>query len=291
MNIVFYLHDELDPFVFEKKIQWFKRHYTLVSSKDIYDYYYQGKALKNACHLTVDDGWLSTYQIIFPILLKYQIPISIFVSPHMCSLGKNFWYMEAKGYDEGKIKDILISRAIFTSEIKKYPIDLIFKEMKISDVYDVLEEYRKIHQVELKPRNVVNIDELFEMQRSGLVEIGAHTKMHPILMLESENVVRNEIKDSIEELSDILHRQIISFAYPNGIPNIDFGKREIEYVKKYGIKLAYSVQPGSFTSSKDPLIIPRTCSIPRLKLGGIGLHLPSLHDQMKPRNEIRKYKL
>ena len=83
MNVVVYLHDEPSSDVFEKKILWFQKHYTLVSSEMVYEYYYHGKQLKNACHLTIDDGWLSTYQVVFPILKKYNIPISIFVSPYM----------------------------------------------------------------------------------------------------------------------------------------------------------------------------------------------------------------
>lgn len=291
MNVVVYLHDEPSSDVFEKKILWFQKHYTLVSSEMVYEYYYHGKQLKNACHLTIDDGWLSTYQVVFPILKKYNIPISIFVSPYMCSNGKNFWYMELKGMDEMCLKDILISRNLFVPEVKTFPIDLIFKEMRIDDVYSVLEEYR-LKQSELpKARNVVNIDELLEMDRSGLVEIGAHTQTHPILSNENDERVRKEIRSSVEELSDILHRKVISFAYPNGIPGLDFGNREVELVKECGVKLAYSVCPGVMKREGNALRIPRTCSLSRLKLGCVGLKLPSMHDQVKPRRRICDCKL
>ena len=291
MNIVVYLHDEPNADAFEKKILWFRKHYTLVSSKDVYEYYYHGKRLKNACHLTIDDGWLSTYQVVFPILKKYDIPVSIFVSPYMCSNGKNFWYMESKGMDEMRLKDILIKRSLFTPEVKTFSIDLIFKEMKIDDVYGVLEEYHLRQSEAPKARNVVNIDELLEMDKSGLVEIGAHTQTHPILSNENDERAREEIKSSIEELSNVLHRKVISFAYPNGIPGVDFGDREVRFVKECGIKLAYSVWPGVMKQNGNALRIPRTCSLSRLKLGYVGLKLPSMHDQVKPRRRIRVCKL
>lgn len=291
MNVVVYLHDEPSTDIFEKKILWFQKHYTLVSSKVVYEYYYHGKQLKNACHLTIDDGWLSTYQVVFPILKKYNIPVSIFVSPYMCSNEKNFWYMESKGMDEMCLKDILINRNLFAPEVKTFPIDLIFKEMRIDDVYDVLEEYHLKQSEPPKARNVVNIDELLEMDKSGLVEIGAHTQTHSILSNENDKRAREEIRSSVEELSGILHRKVISFAYPNGIPGLDFGNREVELVKECGVKLAYSVWPGVMNRDGNALRIPRTCSLSRLKLGYVGLKLPSMHDQVKPRRKIRDCKL
>ena len=291
MNVVVYLHDESDANIFEKMILWFRKHYNLISYKDVYSHFYCGKRLRNACHLTIDDGWLSTYRVVFPILKKYGIPISIFVSPYMCSGGKNFWYMESKGMDEAYLKDIVISRNLFAPGIKRFPIDLIFKEMRIDDVYDVLKEYKLKKGETLVTRNVVNVDELLEMEESGLVEIGAHTQTHPILCNESDERAKREIKLSIEELSDILHRDVSSFAYPNGIPGLDFGDREVKILEECGIKLAYTVQPGVMNGGGNALKIPRTCSVSRLKLGYVGLRLPSMHDQVKPRKEICKYKL
>ena len=193
--------------------------------------------------------------------------------------------------NEMRLKDILINRNLFVSEVKTFPIDLIFKEMRIDDVYRVLEEYRLKQSESPKARNVVNIDELLEMDRSGLVEIGAHTQSHPILSNENDERAREEIRSSVEELSDILHRKVISFAYPNGIPGLDFGNREMELVKECGVKLAYSVWPGVMNRDENALRIPRTCSLSRLKLGCVGLKLPSMHDQVKPRRRIRDCKL
>ena len=291
MNIAFYLHDEKDSVVFERQLLWFKKNYALVSSQDIRACYYEGKKLKNACHLTIDDGWLSTYQVIFPLLKKHAVPASIFVSPQACLEGNNFWYMEYKGYDETCIKKILIRRGLFTSNILPFPVDLIFKEMKIDDVYSVLEEYRSLNRISLKSRAIINERELKEMDASGLIEIGAHTITHPVLANESAERMENEIRCSIDGLSQLLNRKITSFAYPNGLPGVDFGSREMEIVKSCGIELAYSVQPGTFTGKGNPLAIPRTGSIARLKLGYMGLHLPSLHDQEKPRKLIRSCKL
>lgn len=291
MNIVFYLHDEKDPVVLEKRLRWLGERYHFISSEEIREFYYGGKKLKNACHLTIDDGWLSTYQVVFPLLKKYRIPASIFVSPKMCLDGGNFWYMEAKRYDENELKTIMIRRKYFSPGIGRFPVDLLFKEMKIDEVFTVLQEYRELHHIASSGKGVVNMDELLEMDRSGLIEIGAHTLTHPILLNEEDVRAEKEIKESVSVLSGILNKKVTTFAYPNGLTGLDFGPREIGFVKSCGIELAYSVNPACINSKKNPLAIPRTGSFTRLYLGKVGLRLPSLHGQASLRRTIKKYRI
>ncbi|MCQ4914174.1 polysaccharide deacetylase family protein [Bacteroides nordii] len=291
MNIAFYLHDIKDAVSFEKQLIWFKKKYRLISAADLRDIIYEKRNISNCCHLTIDDGWLSTYQIIFPLLKKYNIPVSIFVSPEMCKNGKNFWYMEYRKEDENSIKTLLVDEKIFTREILSFPLELIFKEMKVDEVYSILEKYKILNNMPLNERNIVNIDELCEMSSSGLVEIGAHTMSHPILANEDASRSEREIQQSIRELELIIGTKVKSFAYPNGIPNLDFTQREVNFVHSLGIDLAYSVNPGVIKTSTNPLCIPRVGSTNRLKLGLLGLRMPSLHDQVNPRKKIKSYKL
>lgn len=291
MNISFYLHDELNSTLIEQQLLWLKSRYTMISSEDVKEFYYGGKSLKNSCHITIDDGWRSTYDVIFPLLKKHNIPATIFVSPKITNDGTNFWYHEYKGYDAEKIKSILINKGFFTEKVRLLPLDLVFKEMLIDDVNEVLELYRSEFGVSLKERGFVNPAELIEMDKSGLVEIGAHTMTHPILANETDTRSEREIIQSVESLSEILGHKVTTFAYPNGLEDLDFGKRETATLEKIGIELAYTVDPGVLNAKENPLLISRTCSISRLKLGRLGLMLPSLHDQVKPRQEIRKHKI
>lgn len=42
MNFVFYLHDETSLQNFEQKLLWFRKHYRLVSNKDVEEHLYNG---------------------------------------------------------------------------------------------------------------------------------------------------------------------------------------------------------------------------------------------------------
>lgn len=291
MNITFYLHDEKDPKALENLLHEIGKKYKFVSWQEVYDYYYKGLDLHNTCHITIDDGWLSTYTIIYPILRKLNIPASIFVSPRITLSGENFWYYDIKQHDENSIKDFLIKKGLFKNEVRKYPLELILKEMKIDDVISVINEYKSYQNLLNNERGFMNLEEIKELSDSGLIEVGAHTMIHPILSNETKERSSFEIKNSIEYLSKILNKEINIFAYPNGLYGLDYSKREMEIVKSCGIKLAFSVNPGEYKRGGDPFNIPRVCSLSRLKLGKLGLILPSLHDQNKPRTQIRKLKL
>lgn len=291
MNFAFYLHDEKSQEEFERTLLWFKSRYNLVCMQELREHIYENKPLKNACMLSVDDGWLSTYDIIYPVMKKHNVPFTIFVSPEVMEKGMNFWYYTMRFCNEVELKDIMIRRGYFSEDIHKYPIEFIFKEIQVDDIYDVLAEYQSNHPELTIPRGFMNIQEVLELHKSGLVEIGAHTIMHPILSNETEERSCKEIQQSLVRLSEMLDSEVKTFAYPNGIEGVDYGSREQEFAKSVGVDMAFSVDPGVITPNTNPLSIPRWGSKARLKFGRLGMYLPSRMNQVKIRKEILKYKL
>lgn len=287
MNIVYYFHDEKSVAAFETKIKWLKSHYDLISFDELIDSIYNQKKVRNACHITVDDGWRSTYDVIFPVLRKYKIPFTIFVSPKICREEVNFWYHSIKLFDPTDFMNFLIKEGVYKNGINRFPLDLLMKEIEIDRVYSIIRKYEVINNIK-EGRIFMNQQELTELNDSGLVEIGAHTMIHPVLSNVSYNEAVYEIEESVNELNKLTLKPIRAFAYPNGLKDIDFGRREMEIVKKTGVLAAFSVDPGVFDNA-DPMSVPRVGSQKRLALGRLGLMLPSLSNQKGIRNEIRKY--
>lgn len=290
MNFVFYLHDEQSQEQFEQKLLWFKSRYNLVGIQDVEDCIYNGRKLSNVCHLTVDDGWRSTYEVIYPVMKKHGVPFSMFVSPHVLETGMNFWYYTMKFCDETELKQMLVDRGYYSRDAVRFPFELLAKEILIDDVYQLLDEYVTSHHLHIE-RGFCNLHELIEMKDSGLVEIGAHTMTHPILASVDAERSKNEITNSVLRLSELLNKEVRTFAYPNGLKNLDFGEREMTTVKKAGIKMAFSVDPGVVSRSVNPMAIPRVGSEKRLKLGRLGLWLPSVTNQAGVRAQILKCRL
>jgi len=242
----------------EANLKVLLRHFHMVSASQLEKFYHDGLPLKNACHITVDDGDISVYTHLFPLIKKYQIPISIYVSPQAVKTGKNFWFQEIAGYS---LPDLLKSyNHIFQAKhrfINKYQVNALLKSHNLVEIHRVIDWHKKKNGIDDKPRRSLTLEQLTELRDSGLVEIGSHTLNHPILKNETEELVDYEISQSILDLEILLGEKVSLFAYPNGIPGIDFGLREMQILKKCGIKLAFSTKSEGFSLQDNPFSIPR----------------------------------
>ena len=286
MNFVFYLHDVASLKEAEDTLLYFRSKYTIIPSTEISKVVSEG-GRGNHVVLTIDDGWRSTYDYFFPICKKYNIPVTIFVSPQVAKTAENLWFYKLKYCNESKVLEYLVDNYIFEKSLTGHPVDLALKELTIDKVNNIIDSLLESQL----PRGFCNIEELREMHKSGLVTIGAHTMIHPILSNETDERSEYEIKESIKQLEDILQDSVTTFAYPNGLYGVDFGEREKKVCRENGIKKAFSVDPGVLGRNMDWMSIPRCGSINRLKLGRLGMILPSLYNQAGKRESIRKKKV
>jgi peptidoglycan/xylan/chitin deacetylase (PgdA/CDA1 family) len=141
--------------------------------------------------------------------------------------------------------------------LKSYSMNVILKNMKVTQIWELIRKYNLLSNLPLKEHQNISIEQLREIDRDGLITIGAHTLNHPILANESDETSKQEILDSIRGLENILEHEVKYFAYPNGTPNLDFTVREIEILKNANCSLAFSAEKKNFTLTDIPLSIPR----------------------------------
>ena len=257
-NTVINFHAIYDSAWMESVFLLLKKKYTIISLDELMAYYYNNKELKNTCHITFDDGNSTFYKIVYPLLKKYNIPVSIYVSPYITKHGGNFWFQEIKDYDQKIFRNIIAEaekKPIFNKQI--LPITAILKSFPISKIHEYIRQYKEGTKTLDKPSLNMNTKQILDLHKSGLVAIGAHTQFHPILKNESNDKAETEIITSVLELGEILGKKVEHFAYPNGIPNMDFGYREMNYLKQARIKLAFSTELKPFDNDDNVLSIPR----------------------------------
>lgn len=290
MNLVYYIHDVASSEEFEQTLLFLRHHYRFISPDELRKFLDGQISLNNTCLLTIDDGCLSSYQYIYPVLRDQKIPAILFVSPDVCQKKQDYWFYLLRFCDESDVKKKLIDNRLYDSGIVDYPLDLLLKGLPADTVSKLISDCLADRPQSI-PRGFINTQELMEMHDSGLVEIGAHTLSHPILSLESDERAKKEITESVRRLSELLGAPVRSFAYPNGIPGMDFGKREMQFVKETGVDLAFSVESNTVRHATERLAIPRIGSINRLKLGYLGVRLPSLSNQAGTRKRIARHLL
>lgn len=258
MNRILNFHYANDSKWFDRIICYLNNRYKLVSVEAICELY-QGHTDNNSCcHITVDDGDKSFFDIMFPVLKKYKVPASVYVSPKMCKEKSNYWFQEIQGYSQIELKRTIADVCNMPlNMLQKYKIESILKTMPILQIYEVIERYQKTTNTPVKSCRNMTVNDLIDVEKSGLVTIGAHTLNHPILYNEDDANCKYELKESVYELSTVLKHEIKYFAYPNGIPNLDFNEREQSYLKEIGIYLAFTTESRNMSSSDHPLCIPR----------------------------------
>lgn len=82
----------LTPQRFESQIKWLKDNgFNIISLKDAVEFLQgirQSLPTKPVV-ITADDGWQSAYTYMYPIVKKYNIPVTLFIYPETISKGKN----------------------------------------------------------------------------------------------------------------------------------------------------------------------------------------------------------
>ena len=257
-SLVLVFHKEEDGALFEKIILALKARYNLVSAAALEGLLLKKQKPENVCHISFDDGYSSFYRIIFPLLKKHKVPVSLFVSTEVIISQKNYWFQEINGYDEKLLKKILANQLnILYASISRFTIMQIFKCLPAKIIQAVIIQYQQQTVCGIKPYQNISIAQLKEMESSGLVTMGAHTINHPVLANETDAYCQFEIKESIDKLESILGHPIKYFAYPNGRPGFDFTDREISYLKENNIALAFSTELGHLSANTNPLSVPR----------------------------------
>ncbi len=127
-----------------------------------------------------------------------------------------------------------------------------------TDVFPILKKYNAKAITYIVPNflnkpNNMDVWQLKEIVKSGLVEIGAHTMNHAYLVGLPKKRVEYEVIQSKKYLEKQLGIQVVSFAYPYGA----FDNQAINVVKDAGFKTAVTTIHGNLVMDINRYFIYR----------------------------------
>jgi peptidoglycan/xylan/chitin deacetylase (PgdA/CDA1 family) len=99
---------------------------------------------------------------------------------------------------------------------------------------------------------MLNAAQLRNMESAGM-EICSHTVSHCRLTEANDTTIKNELADSKKRLSDILGRDVSTFAYPYGL----YDSRVVDATRNAGYRIAFTTVPGFGTIDNDYLRLRR----------------------------------
>lgn len=232
----------------------------------------EGGLKENTVCITFDDGYLSVYDIAFPILKKQGLGATVYLLTDWVNGKLSLWwedlndmilaYRPDKGIDAeiAKIGDdmkIESSRYITADGISKDSLLSHFAHelMKSSDnrKKSILDRLRGLlfggesyESAEVRP---ITWDQAREMVGDGIM-FGAHTCSHVNLSYVDMETARDEIVRSKEELESRLEREIRGFAYPYGYDVAGYA-RLIPLLEETGLDYACTSWWGNNTNSSN----------------------------------------
>lgn len=114
------------------------------------------------------------------------------------------------------------------------------------------------HQAGASPKDVPVMSEsdLRDLHARGF-GIGAHTVSHPILSSCAVDRAYEEVAGSREMLESMVRGKVTAFAYPNGVPERDFGPEHIDMVRRAGYTSAFTTHHGTASIETSQFQIPR----------------------------------
>lgn len=243
----------VSPQKFEEQLDVLSKYYKPISLIDLRKYLDKGKLPKSSVIITFDDGYANNLYNAKPILEKYSIPATVYITTGYIGQNTEYWWDELERIfiHPGNLPESLSVRIsdknydFHLSNCSNYSIndfnkykDWISKDKPptprhsvLIDIWKKLKFLKHVEQqlilnylrnwsgISISPRSThrpLTDSELSELAKCNLIEIGCHTVTHPSLSILSKSTQKDEILNSKSYLEAKLGYEIKSFSYPYG---------------------------------------------------------------------------
>ncbi|HDN74422.1 MAG TPA: polysaccharide deacetylase family protein, partial [Archaeoglobus sp.] len=235
---------------------YFYRNFKILSLNELVQYIRQGKPLpKRVVIITFDDGYRDIYLHAYPILRKYHIPATIFLTTGLIGTGNLFWWDKV-----AYVIQHTIATQLSLDELGSYSLHSksarFHASLAITEGLRKLPNERRVSLVEkllsttgvdipedLGKKLILSWDEVKEMSNGG-IEFGAHSVTHPVLTNMPLEEAKWEIVQSKKDIERKIGKEVTAFSYPNG----NFSPKIIEIVQESGFDCAVSTLPRKLIS-------------------------------------------
>jgi peptidoglycan/xylan/chitin deacetylase (PgdA/CDA1 family) len=284
---------EVDPWYLCVTPEHFAMHLEIIrkqarplSLKQLAQAHQESRIPDRAVVITFDDGYVDNLHNAKPLLERYDIPATVFLTGGLDVPTREFWWDElyralvrpgtlpsslTLGTDKVRRWE-LAGAAVYTNE--DYQRDCThdgkFSE-RVNFYYSVWEWLRPLPREERRRMldeivawagarlEVPTVHRFLEPEEIGalaegkLVEIGAHTLSHELLPAHTAAFQRAEIEQNKLYLEDLLAQPITSFSYPFG----EYSPETVSLVREAGFISACSVIRDIVWRKSDRFLLPR----------------------------------
>ena len=262
------VNDEQDPFfpatpvkIFGRQMDYLASHFNVLDLDEAIERLKKKDVIENAVVITFDDGYKDNYVIIFPILKRLSIPVTIFLPTASIGSEKPLWHDRV--FSAFRNTQVSVLRN-FSNSSKVYPLGTT-KE-KFSSLREVSKFLwsldnderslwidRLIKQLGVSDESAVEPlltwDDVKEMHQNG-ISFGSHTVTHSILSRLPLDEVKAEVYESKKIIEEKIGSPVRTFAYPVGRKE-DFNEITKNLLKEAGYTCALTTIFGANDDQQD----------------------------------------
>ena len=221
--------------------------------------------------ITFDDGYKDNLTTALPILEKYELPATCYITTGLVDRTSELWWYEQNFIILNSTKlDFKWNGKVFKRSLQSlrekhvaiYDFNKLFKRLSLSQQKSFMQVLRaqSSHTYSYNDE-ILTWSEVEKLDRHPLITIGAHTTNHPALSLLDKDDLLNELCESKERLEVKLGHPIGHLAYPFGGKS-EVGKREFEAARESGFISAVTTQHGHLYQQHQEHL----CALPRISI-------------------------
>jgi peptidoglycan/xylan/chitin deacetylase (PgdA/CDA1 family) len=225
--------------MFEEHLQFYKKYFNVISLEDYYAQRFSNDKF-NIC-ISFDDGYQNNYKYVLPLLKKYQLPATFFITA-VTEAGYNILWNDflaiSSKYGEKKVvykndtfykdkhgKYVSIANESLVERIRSGGYDLKIEMMKLfPSIHFTDKKNDQDFWLQMRPF------EIKELSECKLCTIGSHSYYHNDLARLNIEDARDELIRSKQFLEQITGKAITAFAFPYGT----YSRMLVDEAKKAG---------------------------------------------------------
>lgn len=263
------------PDCFAEHLEHIAAHHQVLPLSQLVSAVTSGEPIESQVAITFDDGYADNLEIALPILERFEMPATVFVTPQCDESPREFWWDELERivllspelpprcslslegcthhWDLEDAQDWSVAKASGTSNwnvLRSAPptprqalylfLCRLIRPLPYLDRERAIADLAAWAGASRTPRPThrrLSTSDLRRLAGSPLIEIGGHTATHPQLSALSAADQYDEIITGKQKLEAALGKPIRAFSYPYGT-RTDFTQRTVELVQQAGFSYA-----------------------------------------------------
>ena len=274
-RILYYhrVNDDNDPFfpsissgLFEKEMRYLARNYNVVSLNSALNHIHGGPP-ETVVAITFDDGYQDNYHHASPILRRYGLPATIFLSTESLDTREPLWFERlalalkttTRDYLDLEVdlprrywlrtqEERLQANARLFASLRRLPNSE--RSLRLTECLRVL----SASGTELRDR-MLTWDQARLMKTQG-INFGGHSVTHPFVSKLTREQAAWEVTECKRRIEEELQSPADVFAYPNGRQE-DFSEWNKNLLRAAGYKAAVTTIWGLNWQTTDPMELRR----------------------------------